>query len=74
MTKDERKALLSEVAEKKVKAISSNALIVCKAPIAMIDDGYSMCVIYEDKQRLYLCECYMVKDEARCNLRLFKEF
>lgn len=72
MKKADKVCLLCNLAKERVAAISKSAMRVGVAPIG-IDDGNSLCIIYEDKQRLYLCECYMYNDEARCNLRLFKE-
>ena len=71
MKKADKVSLLRAKAKEKVEAISKSALCVGIAPIG-IDDGNSVCIIYEDKQRLYMCECYIYNNEARCNLRLFK--
>ena len=71
LKRDERLSLMRQKAKEVVQNISHNANHLIEGDI---DGGATaMCVIYEDKKRLYICEVYIFNDEARCNLRLFSE-
>lgn len=75
MAKSDRIALLRKTAHEKVQNISKSATFMCAAPIGA-DDGYSQCILYEDKKRLYMCEVFILDEKAGevgCNLRLFNE-
>lgn len=71
MKRDERISLMRQKAREVVGAISPSANHLVDGDID--GGGTAMCVIYEDKKRLYMCETYILNDEAKCNLRLFSE-
>lgn len=72
MNKAERMTAFDTLFREKVMAIGGKASIIAKGSY----DEYTATLVAEDRNhegRLYVGECYEIKKEPKCNLRIFKE-